>query len=365
MISFNFFPSRRLAWYLARSFLKSSFAVLVGLVGILMMLDLLGESGEILAQPGNSEAELWRYAGLRIPQIIQRFLPFALLLGTLITMASMNQHSEVIAMKAAGVSAHQIIAPLIVTSLVIAVANFAFNERIVTRATAALNAWSDVKYGNIPPQSGTQTNVWLREGDDLIFARKVVGTGPDTRLQGVTIYDRTGGTLTGVLNAQSGRFLNPGWELAGTRRFDVDKGTVAEAPTLRVAAGVDPIQFTLAAVDPNEQDFWQLRRSIDELEKAGRSIRAAESSWWHKISGPLSGILMPLLAAIAAFGLARSGQLFLRAVTGMGLGFSYFVADNFALAMGNFGAYPPFLAAWGPFFLFLLIGETVLVRTEE
>jgi hypothetical protein len=124
MISFNFFPSRRLAWYLARSFLKSSFAVLVGLVGILMMLDLLGESGEILAQPGNSEAELWRYAGLRIPQIIQRFLPFALLLGTLITMASMNQHSEVIAMKAAGVSAHQIIAPLIVTSLVIAVANF-------------------------------------------------------------------------------------------------------------------------------------------------------------------------------------------------------------------------------------------------
>ena len=38
----------------------------------------------------------------------------------------------------------------------------------------------------------------------------------------------------------------------------------------------------------------------------------------------------------------------------MGLGFSYFIADNFALAMGNFGAYPPLLAAWGPFFLFLL-----------
>jgi lipopolysaccharide export system permease protein len=86
---------------------------------------------------------------------------------------------------------------------------------------------------------------------------------------------------------------------------------------------------------------------------------------WHKLSGPLSTLLMPLLGAVAAFGLARSGALFLRAVIGMALGFTYFVADNFALAMGNLGAYPPWIAAWGPFLLFFLIGETVLVRTEE
>ena len=69
--------------------------------------------------------------------------------------------------------------------------------------------------------------------------------------------------------------------------------------------------------------------------------------------------------AVAGFGLARSGQLFVRAVTGMFLGFAYFVIANAALAMGDFGGYPPFLAAWAPFFLFLFIGETVLVRTEE
>ncbi len=72
-----------------------------------------------------------------------------------------------------------------------------------------------------------------------------------------------------------------------------------------------------------------------------------------------------LLAAVAAFGVARSGKLFVRAVIGMALGFTYFVADNFALAMGNLGAYPPFLAAWAPFLLFFLIGEAVLIRTEE
>ena len=67
------------------------------------------------------------------------------------------------------------------------------------------------------------------------------------------------------------------------------------------------------------------------------------------------------------FAMARAllGRLFIRAVIGMALGFAYFVADNFGLAMGNLGAYPPLLAAWGPFFLFLLIGETVLIQTEE
>jgi lipopolysaccharide export system permease protein len=74
---------------------------------------------------------------------------------------------------------------------------------------------------------------------------------------------------------------------------------------------------------------------------------------------------MPLLAAIAAFGLARSGQVLMRAVTGMALGFAYFMVDNFSLAMGKAGTYPPLVAAWAPFFLFLLIGETVLFQTEE
>jgi lipopolysaccharide export system permease protein len=74
---------------------------------------------------------------------------------------------------------------------------------------------------------------------------------------------------------------------------------------------------------------------------------------------------MPLLGSVAAFGIARSGRLFIRAVIGMALGFTYFVADNFALSMGTLGVYPPVLAAWAPFVLFFLVGEAVLVTTEE
>jgi lipopolysaccharide export system permease protein len=101
------------------------------------------------------------------------------------------------------------------------------------------------------------------------------------------------------------------------------------------------------------------------MEGAGRGTGEVRAGFWHKISGPLSIVLMPLLAAVAAFGLARSGQVLVRACIGMALGFAYFVSDNFSLAMGNVGAYPPLLAAWAPFLLFLLVGELVLIRSEE
>lgn len=365
MINVQFFPSRQIALYMAKTFLLRTLAVLAALVLVLQTLDLLGESGKILAVPGNGDAQLWEYVSLRIPQLVARFLPFAVLLGTLITLVSMNQSSEIISMKAAGISAHQIIAPLVLASLAVAAFAFVFQERIVTRATARLNDWQAVDYGKVPPGSGTATDVWVREGDDLIYAHSVEGRGAATRLTGVSIYVRDQGTLASIVTAASGRPEAGGWRLDDVETFNVERGQTMRAHTMQFGSQIEPERFTLATVRGDEQDFVTLKRLIGELKAGGRSTTSLEAELWHKLSGPLSAVLMPLLAAVAAFGLARSGQLFVRAVAGMALGFAYFVADNFALAMGNFGAYPPFLAAWAPFLLFLLIGETVLLRTEE
>lgn len=365
MINIDFFPSKRIALYMARIFLLRSLAVLAALVLILQTLDLLGESGKILAQAGNGDAELWHYVSLRLPQLIARFLPFSVLLGTLITLATLNQNSEIVSMKAAGISAHQIIAPLVVASLGIAAVSFVFNEQVVTRATATLSAWEAVEYGEVPPSTGVTSNVWVRHGANLILVKQVRGRAEDTELRGVTVYHRSGGIMTHIVRAERARPAGDAWRLEGVESFDVAANKLTKSDTLIGGEGIEPTQFTLARVSPDEQDFATLRASIADLEEAGRPTATLEAGLWHKISGPMSAVLMPLLAAVAAFGLARSGQLFVRAVIGMGLGFAYFVADNFALAMGNFGAYPPLLAAWGPFALFLLIGETVLIRTEE
>ena len=365
MSTTSFFPSRTVAIYMARLFLVRTFAILLALAMVLQTLDLLSETGDILGRPGNGQAQVWTYVSLRSPQIVSFLLPFCVLLGTILTLIQMNGNSEVIALKAAGLSAHQVLAPLLVASLGVAALSFAFNERIVTRATATLTQWKAVDFGPLPIDRGDRSNVWVRAGDDLIEVDQIRGRGDAARLAGVTLYERTGGSLTTIIRAANGVRAGDGWRIGPATRFNVASGRQEALGTVTVARGVRPDQFTLATVDAEGLPFGQLKSAIDDLRDAGRPTEALESSLWHKLSGPLSAVLMPLLAAVAAFGIARSGQLFVRAVIGMALGFAYFVADNFALAMGNLGAYPPFLAAWAPFLLFLLIGEAVLFRTEE
>ncbi|KQT31187.1 LPS export ABC transporter permease LptG [Sphingomonas sp. Leaf412] len=362
----SFFPSRTVALYMARLFLVRTFAILAGLVLVLQALDLLSESGKILSVASNGDAEVWRYVSLRAPQIVARFLPFSVLLGTILTLITMNQNSEIVALKSSGLSAHQVLAPLIVASIGVAVLSFAFNDRVVSRATATLSAWQKVNYQQLPVDRGDRSNVWVRAGTDLVEADRISGRGADARLRGVTVYERSGdGILRGLTYGTQGRREGDGWLIYPVQRFEVATGKVTRAASGIVARGVTPDQFTLASVDADGLSFLGLRAAIADLNEAGRPTKALEGALWHKLSGPLSSVLMPLLGAVAAFGIARSGQLFVRAVIGMALGFTYFVADNFALAMGNLGAYPPFLAAWAPFLLFLLIGEAVLLRTEE
>ena len=268
---------------------------------------------------------------------------------------------------AAGLSAHQVLAPLFLVAAVTSVVTFAFNERIVVRSSATLKAWQAVDYGAIPRDSAVKTNVWLQDGSNLLFARSVSGEGAGTRMTDVSWYRRDlAGMVTEIVRSPEATFARPGWHFTRPTGFDVQSARRLNYPAGTVfAKAVDPAQVVIRKADADGESITRLSRSIEAIRSAGYRTSELEGKWWHKLSGPLSALLMPLLGAVAAFGLARSGMLFVRAVIGMALGFAYFVVDNAALAMGNFGGYPPLLAAWAPFFLFFLIGETVLVRTEE
>ncbi|MFW5634817.1 MAG: LPS export ABC transporter permease LptG [Erythrobacter sp.] len=362
----DFFPSRTLTLYLAKLFIVRILAVLVMLVVVLMALDLLGATGKILEVEGNGQAEVLKYMSLRVPQLISRFLPYSVLLATLITLVTLNQNSEVVAMKAAGLSAHQVLAPLLLTAALVAVVSFAFNERIVTRANSTLKAWEANEYAAIPDESGGRANVYLTDGTNILTASSLVGTGEGLEFDNVTWYERApGGIIREFVRASRATYAAPGWRLENPERFDVGTTETEALDTLVVGEALTPERIDLQAVDPDSLGFLELRETINAFDAVGRRTDEMKASWWHRLSGPLSAVLMPLLGSIAAFGLARSGQLFVRAIIGMALGFAYFVVDNAALAMGSFGGYPPFLAAWAPFFLFLLLGETVLIRTEE
>ncbi|HZU65072.1 MAG TPA: LPS export ABC transporter permease LptG [Novosphingobium sp.] len=361
------FPSRTITLYLARLFITRILGVLIMLVLVLQTLDLLSESGTILAHQGNGEAQIWQYVGLRMPQLVARFLPYSVLLATLFTFFPLNQNSEIIAMRAAGLSALQILAPLLITAVGVSAFSFLFNETVVTGSTATLKAWQGVNYGRIEQASGVRSNVYIADGRNILYAETLTGSGAGAHMQDVTWYERDDkGMITRRIESPSASYAAPGWRFDHPQSFDAATTALTElAAPVVVGRGITPRQVDISAVDADGLNIFQLARAIRALHASGRRTAELDGKWWHKVSSPLSAMLMPLLGGVAAFGLARSGQLFVRAVAGMALGFAYFVIDNLALAVGNFGGYPPIIAAWAPFLLFLLVGETVLIRTEE
>ena len=207
----DFFPSRTLTVYLAKLFTVRIAAMLFVLVLVLLMLDLLSKSGEILAVPGNGQGELLTYAGLRVPQLISRFLPYSVLLATLITLVTLNQNSEVIAMKAAGLSAHQVLAPLLLTAGIVSVATFVFNEQVVTKSTQTLKAWEAVEYGPIPEEERVRTNIYLNDNGNILTAGYLAGSGEGIVMRQVTWYERNAdGMITEEGEAEEARYAAPG-----------------------------------------------------------------------------------------------------------------------------------------------------------
>src|SRR5690606_41686606 len=119
----------------------------------------------------------------RVPRLGARFRPCSGLLATILALATFRQNSEVVAMKAAGLSAHQILAPLVLAALLVAAFSFVFNERVVTRATGSLKAWEAAEFGPVPDDPTLRSNIYLNDGNDVMLATTVAGTGESTVLR--------------------------------------------------------------------------------------------------------------------------------------------------------------------------------------
>jgi len=362
-----FVPSRTLARYMVKMHLGRFLGILIGLTVVLQFLDLLAASDDILKAEGATWVSILSYISMRAPQLVTQFTPFAALLASLLTLATLNQHSEVVIMKACGLSAHRILLPLGLASFLIATGHFIFNETIVVNGNAELEYWQENDYAiDLPPNTNLAGRIWVKEGNLVILVESVSRSSNRIVLDKVSIYERDEAKrLVAMIKADFAWFQNGRWTLHEARRFDTNSHKLTIKAVQEWDIPTRPDRFMALTVKPNHVSMPVLWNSINRLHNEGIPTDRLMASFLQKIAGPAATLLMPLLAAVAAFGVQRAGSLFLRLAIGMALGFSFFVADNFMLAMGEFGAAPPVLAAWAPFLLFLLLGYAVIFNTEE
>ena len=347
-------PSTGLGYYMGKKYTFSFLMVLIGLVATLQLLDLMAHTDKILSADGATSRELFYYIYLRVPQLISQFIPFSALLATLLTLASVQLLFDI---------SHEFAFPC----FLIAISHFAFDNYLTVKTTKELRYWEDNDYAvNLPPAPEYSTQARFVEGNSLILIKAVSRNGNVVILDKVSIYDRNDkGNLIKLTRANFAVFTAGNWQLFEVRSFDPLNHQMTTAETQDWSVSISPERFLAATINPDLVNFNTLSNAISDLKSEGTNVQTLEASLYKKIIGPMASLLMPLLGAIAGFGIHRAGTLLTRVVLGMALGFTFFIADNFMLAMGEFGVAPPLMAAGAPFLLFMSVGLAVLFFTEE
>ena len=353
--------------YVGKQFLLRFVGLLAFFVILLQMLDMLNKSSDIMAPEGAGWRSIVQYISYRAPQIASQFAPFAALLAIVVTLSMLNIRSEITIMRAAGMSIHRVLFPIGAACAIITVAHFVFHEAVVIGASEKLAYWEANDYAvDLPPDTGTRTNVRIAHDGEFVHAGSAARIGDGVWLNNVTINNLSpDGLLEGETDARAARFLDGQWRLFDVRSFSVANPETIRAPSTEWATSLHPDLIFALTVNPDRTSLAELWRKIGQLRSDGAEVRSETTSFLSRFSRPCATLVMPLLGAIAGFGVRRQGNQLQRAVFGSALGFSYFVGENMMLAFGKLGVAPAMLGAFFPFALFMVVGFSILLAMEN
>lgn len=351
-----------LALYIGRAFAGYAIAFFVGLLSLILVIDVVGESTRILAVAGAGAPELLVYAALRAPILADQLAPFVVLLGSLATMVMLAYSSQIAAMQSSGMSVHDLIAPMVAVGLVCGLLHFALNEWAAVPAAKGLSQWQAEEYGASPPAAADR-EVWIDTGAAIVHAAAAIPDGESLRLENVTLFRHgPAGAVTAVATAERADITGAGGVLIDVKETDLLSNEIRTAASEIWPPGLSPARTLEEPTQPSQLGFAALARTLTASRASGAPGSALATELHHRVTWPLACALMPLFAGLAAFGFARAGSVLPRAAAGFLLGFFYFVGDSFVGALGRSGALPPAVAAWAPLAFFIIIAEMILLR---
>jgi lipopolysaccharide export system permease protein len=346
----------------------AALAIISAVVVLIQFVELSSQVGTRADVGANS---IFRLTLLRAPSLIQILLPFCFLFGGMGAFVGLNRRSELVAMRAAGVSAWRFILPSAVGAFLLGVVAVAG----VNPMASALNAEFEHERARLMRNYlGDQPrDVWLRQGDEtgqiVIHARDRVTRRGTVTLDGVSLFiyekDARGAPhFRRRLEAAEATLMPGFWRLKNVREATAGDSSI-RSDSLTIRSALDPEAAVESLASPEAIPFWRLPKAIRLTEQAGFSAAGYRLRFQQLLATPLLYAAMSILAAAFSLRLARLGGLAELAGSGVTLGFVLFFFNQFAGALAKADIIPLFAAAWSPAVVALLAGVTLLCYTED
>jgi LPS export ABC transporter permease LptG/LPS export ABC transporter permease LptF len=366
------FP-RILDEYVVREFLGTFCLVLAGFVLLMLVFTFFELIGDILRNH-IPLATVGEYLVNLTPSMLYQIAPLAVLIAVLVTFGVLNRNSEVVAMKATGISLYRLVIPVVCISAVLAVSLFLFDQYYLPQANRRQEALRSTIKGR-PPQT------FLHPEQKWIFGQPRPGEpgrifyyqffDPDSnQFANISVFEFDPSTFAISRRIFASRaFWNPkagswAFEKGWSRDFQGASQTRYQEFNYTSFSEIheDPSYFKKESLQSQEMNFGQLDRYIRDLRQSGFDTMRLRVALWHKIAYPIIAIVMAVLAIPFALSMGRRGSLTGIAVA-IAVALAYFVVDNLFGAMGNVNYLPAAIAAWSPDVLFGLTGGYLLLRT--
>jgi lipopolysaccharide export system permease protein len=340
------------------------------LVALLTLIDFVELSRTVGVQAKDATVmDIFGLTLLKAPADILQIFPFAFLFGVLAAFVNLNRRSELVALRAAGVSAWRFIFPAGGAAVVIGVATILILNPI---ASALSDVFNRVESQMVDGDTAQHNKaLWLRQGDRhtqvIIRAGTQLGNGVQLRDVVLFVYkiDADGAfQFSRRIEADQARLVDHQWVLSGVKEANpgaqatqVDEVTLPSTLNQRTALE----RFS----SPQAVPFWSLPGMIARTERAGFTATPYRLQFDQLLATPLMFAAMSVLAAAFSLRLLRLGGLAQLAGSGVALGFVLYFMGQFFNSLGKAEIIPPFMAAWLPPLLALLAGFTALCYTED
>jgi LPS export ABC transporter permease LptF/LPS export ABC transporter permease LptG len=295
------------------------------------------------------------------PQYIYYVLPLAVLVAALVTIGLLTKNSELIVIKACGISLYRIALPMMIAATLAGGVLMLLEESVLGPANRRAEAIRHVIRGGSPETFDVLHRQWVTGSDGEIYHYDYYDARA-RRLTGLSVYEfgERMQILTHRLYAQNVQYDGVGpdgidaWkaEQGWVRELTPEGQTTSFETFTQTSVTLEPPSY-FGTQQPDERfmSYTELREYTERLRETGFDVSAQLVSLERKLSFPFVTIVMTLLAVPFAVTTGRRGAMY-----GIGIGIvlaiTYWVAISIFAALGTGGVMTPVLAAWAPNLLF-------------
>lgn len=347
--------------YIGRTVLLSILICTFGLMGLSSLIKFV----EQLQNVGDGDFTTF-HAFLRVilhmPGELVLFFPMAALLGGVIGLGQLASTSELVVLQAAGLSRTAIVISALKTVIPAMIIVMLIGEYVAPFGEQKAKEIKTVAVsgGKI---TATTSGVWIKEGNDFVSIGDLFRDGS---LRNLTLYRFDANRhLQLIIRAPIALFSQGAWQLEQASFVDLqDKKQmkINVLPKWSWKTSLTPDKLGIAAIDPSELSAQGLYNYIEYMKSNGQKADDYELEFWRKILAPLSVIAMMLLAASTIFGPLRSVTMGARLISGVLIGFSFYVINQVFGPFSLVYNVPPILGAVIPSIIFMGFAIYLLVK---